>query len=137
VEPGFAPEITRADAAELARLYQIRWQADAIPLRVDVINGHSSAPARMAAQDPAGFLNLLQERIKHQWDPGPFRDQRVVVTLTVAPNGQLLASRVKESSNNALADQAALRAIQQAAPFSPLPPTLGQQPMTLDFHFNN
>jgi TonB family protein len=46
----------------------------------------------------------------------------ITVELTVANDGRLLRTKLQRSSGTAIADQAALRAVKEAAPFKRLPP---------------
>jgi protein TonB len=64
----------------------------------------------------------LQRRIKKAWFPPKGQESmRVMVIFKVSKNGELSALRLQKSSGSSLADQAALKAVQDAAPFRPLP----------------
>ena len=60
---------------------------------------------------------------------------RVVLELTVAPSGELLAHRVVESSGSATLDDAALTSLKRAAPFPSVPLDLGNEAQTMRVPF--
>jgi TonB family protein len=61
--------------------------------------------------------------------------QSVGVTFTIQPDGSVTGIRVTQSSGVSLLDLAAQRAIQNAAPFGPLPREYGQNPRTIEALF--
>jgi len=64
----------------------------------------------------------LQRRIKKHWFPPKGNEsKRVVVVFKVHSGGELSQLRLDHSSGVAIADQAALKAVEDAAPFRPLP----------------
>lgn len=68
------------------------------------------------------YMADLQRRIKRAWFPPKGNEsKRVVVVFKVHTNGTMSALRLVTSSGMAIADQAALKAVQNAAPFRPLP----------------
>lgn len=82
-------------------------------------------PASQAANadiDFGPYMADLQRRIKRAWFPPRGQEsRRVVVQFKVATGGELSGLRIEHSSGVAIADQAALQAVQNAAPFRPLP----------------
>lgn len=88
--------------------------------------------------DWLAYMADLQRRIKRSWFPphGP-ESNRIKVTFTVFTNGTMTGMKLKQSSGSALADQAAMKAIQNAAPFRPLPegaPPSADIEFTFDFN---
>lgn len=72
--------------------------------------------------DFSKFMADLQRRIKQAWFPPKDTESlRIKVQFVAHKNGSMGNLRLIKSSGNALADQAALRAVQNAAPFKPLP----------------
>jgi len=72
--------------------------------------------------DFSRFMADLQRRIKQAWFPPKDTESlRIKVQFVAHRNGSMGNLRLIKSSGNALADQAALRAVQNAAPFKPLP----------------
>jgi TonB family protein len=69
------------------------------------------------------YMAELQRRIKSHWFPTrvPHSNQ-VSVTFQIAVDGQLSDLKIYHSSGVSTVDQAALRAVQEAAPFRHLPP---------------
>ncbi len=68
------------------------------------------------------YMADLQRRIKRAWFPPKGNEsKRVVVVFKVHSNGTMSNLRLVTSSGAAIADQAALKAVENAAPFRPLP----------------
>jgi TonB family protein len=76
-----------------------------------------------AAPNFRPYMANLQRRIKRAWYP-PKADEskRVVVIFNVTRDGALSKLRISTSSGSEAADAAALQAVENAAPFRPLPP---------------
>ena len=68
------------------------------------------------------YMAELQRRIKRVWFPPRIaRSKRVQVIFKVHRNGEMSNLRLANSSGLTAADEAALKAIESAAPFHPLP----------------
>ena len=68
------------------------------------------------------YMAELQRRIKRAWyPPKSHESDRIQVVFKVHTNGTMSNLRLSKSSSSAIANQAALKAIQNAAPFRPLP----------------
>lgn len=68
------------------------------------------------------YMAELQRRIKRVWFPPKIaRSKRVQVIFKVHRNGEMSNLRLANSSGLTAADEAALKAIEAAAPFHPLP----------------
>ncbi len=81
-----------------------------------------TAPVVERRTDFAPYITDLQRRIKRAWFPPRGNEfKHVVVQFTVGSGGELSGLRLDQSSGLAIADQAALKAIENAAPFRPLP----------------
>jgi TonB family protein len=75
-------------------------------------------------QDPAyaPYRADLQRRIKRAWfPPRGFESKRVRVVFKVHKDGKMTNLRILISSGLQIADAAALKAVENAAPFRPLP----------------
>jgi TonB family protein len=84
-------------------------------------NGRPSVAAQ-ADVDFGPYMADLQRRIKRAWFPPKGNEsKRVVVIFKVHRGGELSNLRLDHSSGVAIADQAALKAVENAAPFRPLP----------------
>jgi len=72
--------------------------------------------------DFSEYMAALQRAIKRQWYPPKCpTSRRVQVTFKIHRNGSMSNLRLLASSGAAIADQAALKAVQLAAPFRHLP----------------
>jgi TonB family protein len=88
-------------------------------------NNRSGAPSQAAQADVdfGPYMADLQRRIKRAWFPPKGNEsKRVMVIFKIHKNGELSALRLDHSSGVAIADDAALKAVQNAAPFRQLPP---------------
>lgn len=81
-------------------------------------------PTKQASRDAdfGPYMAELQRRIKRAWyPPKSHESDRIQVIFKVQTNGTMSHLRVSKASSSAIANQAALKAVQNAAPFSPLP----------------
>src|SRR5262249_7067169 len=84
-------------------------------------NGRPSVAAQ-ADVDFGPYMADLQRRIKRAWfPPKGTESRRVMVVFKVHRGGELSHLRLERSAGIAIADQAALKAVENAAPFRPLP----------------
>lgn len=68
------------------------------------------------------YMAELQRRIKHNWFPPKApSSMRVVVVFKIHRNGDLSHLILQKSCGDAVSDQAAMKAVQNAAPFRHLP----------------
>ncbi|NJL38020.1 MAG: TonB family protein [Leptolyngbyaceae cyanobacterium SM1_4_3] len=96
-----------------------------------------------AEQDPilGEYLAEMDQQIKQQWrqiQVDVDADRSVEVRFTVSQQGELVQWEVTQSSRLAIADEAAVQAIQRSAPFEPLPPEANREQLTrtLTFHYS-
>jgi TonB family protein len=79
------------------------------------------------------YIVEVDRSINHGWTPPAGNEsKRVVVQFKIHRGGELSNLRFDHSSGLAIADQAALKAIENAAPFKPLPKGA---PDTIDIQF--
>lgn len=79
------------------------------------------------------YMAELQRRIKRSWfPPTDSASKRVTARFTVHQNGTLSNLKLSVASGSSVADQAALKAIANAAPFAPLP---AGSPESVDIEF--
>jgi TonB family protein len=92
----------------------------------------AKAPSSSSA-DYGPYMVDLQRRIKHCWFP-PKGDvtRKVVVIMAINRDGTLGSANISQSSGSALMDESAMTAVQQAAPFRPLP---AASPSHVDIEF--
>ncbi len=123
-----APSLPRAPGGGSGEGLKGNPDADATP-------GRPSVKAQ-ADVDFGPYMADLQRRIKRAWFPPKGNEsKRVVVVFQVHKNGEMSNLRLDHSSGFALADQAALQAVQNAAPFRPLPPG-AQDSVDIQFTFD-
>lgn len=95
-----------------------------------------SVDARQDILSP--YLNMLRREVDQKWlAKEPNTTYRIMIAFSVGRQGQVSALRILRSSGSALRDQAALKAVQQAAPFAPLPATYRSDYVNVEFGFNN
>lgn len=81
-------------------------------------------------EDLVRWLNVVRGRINSHWSLfGEHRQQQrvAVVGVQMANDGRLMDASLDKSSGDQVFDRSALRAVFQAAPFPPLPPTLRER----------
>lgn len=101
---------------------------------------NQQSPSVDARQDVllSGYLNMLRREVDQQWlAKEPDATYRVMVAFSVSREGEVTALRILRSSGSSLRDQAALKAVQQAAPFAPLPARYRPSRVDVEFGFNN
>jgi TonB family protein len=99
------------------------------PLSPSSIAG--GAPTRggseLNANSKEAYISDLQRRIKRAWfPPKGYESKRIGVAFTIHRGGELSNLRLDHSSGVAVADQACLKAVENAAPFRPLPPDISE-----------
>jgi TonB family protein len=104
----------------------------------DIVNAHaavSSAPKESKGPDFTTYMTNLQAKIKSRWHPPrqpKSGSDEAEVTFKVASSGQASEVKITKSTGLADADQAALKAVADAAPFSALP---AGSPSSVDVQF--
>ncbi|MFS8891378.1 energy transducer TonB [Synechococcus sp. R55.2] len=105
-------------------------------------NPTQSAPnppsvAARADVDWGPWLAALQRKVEQNWIPGQTgTSRRTVVIFTVGRAGDLQSIRLGRTSGSQQTDDAALTAIQRAAPFLPLPEAYEGNSVTINFTFD-
>ena len=95
-----------------------------------------SSASSNSFDDWAPYLAFLRRRILHSWFPPKGNEEKiVVVNFKINKNGELSHLRLGSSSGAAIADQAALKAVDNAAPFPKLPDGAGAS-ADVQFTFN-
>jgi protein TonB len=79
---------------------------------------------------------IYETIMRHALAPKKVRVGRVMVELTLAPSGELLAHRVIASSGSELLDRTAMASLERAAPFPRAPEELSKEPYTLTLPFD-
>ncbi|HEY9777809.1 MAG TPA: TonB family protein [Planktothrix sp.] len=85
-------------------------------------NSDSPAPSPQTNVDFGPYMADLQRRIRREWYPPKGHEADVVVVrFKIHKDGVMSNLALQHSSGVAISDQAALKAVQSAAPFRPLP----------------
>jgi TonB family protein len=91
-------------------------------------NGVPNANDPFASSSPSpkidyeAFMKDLERRIKRAWFPPKFEEPKTMtVKFRVHQGGALSDLEIKDSSGSSIDDQAALKAVENASPFRPLP----------------
>lgn len=92
--------------------------------------GSPTAPTNSSISLDAGnfpfawYIRRMHEKIEAEWNRTPplARPEQVpIVIVEILRNGTIKPPRIEKSSGNSAYDRAALRAVQDASPFPPLP----------------
>jgi protein TonB len=86
------------------------------------------------------YRDLLEQMVGRKWrtndvDPRILRANPVVVTFLIRRDGSVSGIRLENSSGNKALDFSAQRAIQEAAPFPPLPAGYERNDARIEFWF--
>jgi TonB family protein len=84
----------------------------------------------------AWYLRQVESKIGQKWDPQARDGTQPQVVFEIARDGKIRALAVEKTSGNPLYDQAALRAITEAAPFPPLPEDFKESLLRVHMGFN-
>jgi TonB family protein len=82
------------------------------------------------------YMIDLRRRIKRHWSPFGFPSNPPVVSFKVRRDGTLSGLQIDRSSGNAGIDNAALKAVQDAAPFRPTPLDM-KDPAPIQYSFSS
>jgi TonB family protein len=98
------------------------------------------APTRggseLKASSKEAYMSDLQRRIKRAWfPPKGYESKRIEIAFTIHRGGELSNLRLDHSCGVAVADQACLKAVENAAPFRPLPPDSSEE-AAIEFVFD-
>ncbi len=83
----------------------------------------TASPSDTQEADFGPYLADLQKRIKKSWFPPRGNEsKRITVKFKIHKDGDITGVKLEKSSGFSLADDAALEAVEKAAPLPPLPP---------------
>ncbi len=103
------------------------------PEQVAIVTEQSSGEEKTGGNaDIVGmYLGQVNERVqKSKVNPRSPRTGKVTLKFTVGPDGALLSRQVATPSGVRVLDEAAVAAIDRAAPFPPIPADVSKTPMT-------
>ncbi|MBX9690693.1 MAG: TonB C-terminal domain-containing protein [Candidatus Obscuribacterales bacterium] len=97
------------------------------------VDAAKTAVRAVADVDFGPFMARMQKRVKQAWSPPrKLEAKEACVLYKIHQDGSLSDLKLERSSGSKLADSAALKAVQDAAPFESLPPG---SPSVVDFRF--
>ncbi len=88
------------------------------------------AASGLTDEQLARWFSGMREKINAHWSvfqENRFIDRKTVVGVQIADDGTLLNAVVDKSSGDPVFDRSAMRAVYQAAPFPPVPPSIREK----------
>lgn len=83
------------------------------------------------------YMNEMQVKIKKNWNPpNSLKSKRIIVLFKIGKDGKLLSAKILKSSGSKKADNAALKALQDAQPFKALPKQCKDKSINVQFTFD-
>ena len=87
--------------------------------------------------DMRRYFAEIQRRVRRNWNPRfTMEEYTTVLNFTIQSNGQMTGLKVFRTSGSADVDREALEAIQNSAPFPPLPESFPLDKVNIGFNFN-
>lgn len=83
------------------------------------------------------YVNLMRQRISEKWNTSGMSNdgKRVLITFTILRDGRVQDVRVAQASGNYTLDSSSQRAILEASPLPPLPPTFEKDSAQVEIWF--
>jgi TonB family protein len=119
----------RAMESAISRL-ESRVQARGVGGGAGVVGGQKKSAAQ------AMYEGQLYEHIYRHWVYSGRENIQAIVTIQMRRDGHLIRARLTKSSGNSRLDSSALRAVQRAAPFPPVPKELEGRVIDADIRFS-
>ena len=87
--------------------------------------------------DLGPYFEEVKRRVKSNWNPSyRAEDYTTYLTFDIQKNGQITGLKVTRSSGSPQVDRESLDAVQNSAPFAPLPPEFPLESLGVRFSFN-
>ena len=87
--------------------------------------------------DLGAYFAEVKRRVKGNWSPSyRAEDYTTFLTFNIQKNGQITGLRVTQSSGSEQVDRESIEAIQNSAPFAPLPGNFPLEALEVKFSFN-
>ena len=87
--------------------------------------------------DMRKYFSEIQRRVKRNWNPKyALEEYTTVLTFSIQRNGQITLLAVRRTSGSQEVDREALEAVQDSAPFDPLPANFPLDEINVEFNFN-
>jgi TonB family protein len=84
----------------------------------------------------AWYLAAVQRKITASWDQWAQPGRQPVAVFSISRDGRVSSVAISKTSGNSYYDQKALRAINEAVPFPPLPAEWSKPELTIELGFN-
>lgn len=83
------------------------------------------------------YMRNLERRVKSNWyPPKSYESTHVTVLFKIDKYGRLLNTQIMKSSGDSDAERAAIQAIENTAPFAPLPSSFSGSNVDVQFNFD-
>jgi len=107
------------------------------PLGAPSGSASGSGPLTLSVSDfpYAYYIRQVSEKIRAQWNGRAIPGQQPAVVFEIRRDGRLNVITIDKSSGNAYYDQVALRAINDAGPFPPLPDDFKKSVLRIGLQF--
>ena len=87
--------------------------------------------------DLSQYFAEIQRRVEHNWNPSQAVEEYTTeLAFDIEKNGQITGLKVIKSSGSAKVDRESLSAVQNSAPFAPLPASYPMAALEVEFGFN-
>lgn len=84
----------------------------------------------------AWYMNAIVRKVTERWADRALSGRQPIALVEIGRNGQILRLAIEKTSGNPYYDQVALRAINEANPFPPLPEDYHEPVLRVHFGFN-
>jgi TonB family protein len=111
-------------------------------LRNDIANANRIAIGPQgvdASQDVnmGPYLDMLRKKVAEQWHPELSNSSaQTTIAFSISRTGEVNQVYILQTSGSTVTDKAALKAVQRAAPFEPLPEDFPESQLHIQFRFN-
>ena len=99
-------------------------------------DGGSSTKGTGITSSLADYLKVLHSKLKHAWSPPPGTVRHIKVIFRLSKGGNLVSIQLIQSCGDKVADESALVAVKNSAPFGKLPGDYRHQFLDLAYTFN-
>ena len=87
--------------------------------------------------DLSDYFAEVKRRVKSNWNPSYGAEEYTTyLSFNIEKNGQITGLKVTQSSGSETVDRESLDAVQNSAPFAPLPPEFPLEALEVQFSFN-
>lgn len=125
------PPLEEEEPAEV----QVQEQAPQVATLIEKSSGAAQVGGDATARRL--YLGTLRKSLERsKVNPRSRLSGTVLVRFTVGPTGQVLSREIKSSSGSKVLDDAAIAALDRAAPFPPMPENVASGPIEVQVPFN-